>query len=650
MSSTIVIVLAAIGGIVWLGFILVAALRRRGPEEIPSNLAPGTTDDRMETRRLESGQKTAVLLSAFLAISLPLYFLGEPERQEGFDEQFDEESVERGEALWTEYACDSCHGPEGVGGSAQYVEKRSGVNVSWEAPSINDVFLRYDEEEVRYWITYGRGNTPMPAWGLDGGGPMNEDQIQDVINYLRTIQIGQMEAVAESEPGSTHIQAAADRLENGDQIAQQALTSQRQVLADIEQAPEQSEFLGPLVTEARELLDNAGEGIDTDGDGLSDTVESRLVEIGEQIVDYFQVIDDIDLDPESAQTVEGTDDLTSATDVRDQLADLVESGEEPELVNQLDAVDAVLDTGVVEDVISQDAVAQLEAIADGLEADVDIPDSIENAESAEAFVTSLEEAAESPDATDAVTQAATEARTIYEGGLDPDGDTLSTAAEQEISTQFQAAIDAAMPPEATVPAIDPANEATSGEPDADVASNIVAGWESLALNLSVTTNNIESIRQGAQQGIDYLEQAIDEALWEIDVQGVAENTFDGDVQAAERAVHLFQAYCARCHTAGYSAGVPFTLEVGSGGFGPALWDGRPRVQFGAAADEAEDDLLVQFIINGSEAETPYGLNGFGSGRMPAFGQILAAEDIRLLAQYLRGGNLNGMEDVEEVTP
>ena len=650
MSSTIVIVLAAIGGIIWLGSILVAALRRRGPEEIPSNLAPGTTDDRLETRRLETGQKTAVLLSAFLAISLPLYFLGEQDRQEGFDEQFSEESVERGQALWTEYACDSCHGPEGVGGSASYVEKRSGITVSWEAPSINDVFLRYDEDEVDYWITYGRGNTPMPAWGLEGGGPMNEDQVQDVMNYLRTIQIEQPEAVAESQPGSQMISAAADRIENADPIAQQTLTAQRQVLADIEQAPAQSEFLGPLVAEAREILDDAGTGIDTDGDGLSDSAEAALVGIGEQIVDYLQVIDDVDFDSESDQSVEGRDDLTVATDIRDELADLVESGEEPQLGTQLDAVDAALEGGVVDDIISQDALAQLEVIPDDLETDVDLPGPVEDAESAEAFVTQLEEAAAAPDAPEDVVQAATEARTVYDGGLDPDLDRLSTAAEQEISNQFQAAIDASLPSEAVVPNIDPTNEATSGEPDAGVAATVVANWESLALNLAVTTNNIETIREGAEEGIAYLEQALDQQLWEIDVEAVAEATFDGDTEAAERAVLLYQAYCARCHTAGYSAGVPFTLEAGSGGFGPALWDGRPRVQFGVDPAAAEDDLLVQFIINGSEDETPYGLNGFGSGRMPAFGQILAEEDIVLLAQYLRGGNMSGLEDTEEVTP
>ena len=59
---------------------------------------------------------------------------------------------------------------------------------------------------------------------------------------------------------------------------------------------------------------------------------------------------------------------------------------------------------------------------------------------------------------------------------------------------------------------------------------------------------------------------------------------------------------------------------------------------------------MQFLINGSQAETPYGINGFGSGRMPAFGQILTPEDIELIAEYLRGGDLTGMGADQEVVP
>ncbi len=84
--------------------------------------------------------------------------------------------------------------------------------------------------------------------------------------------------------------------------------------------------------------------------------------------------------------------------------------------------------------------------------------------------------------------------------------------------------------------------------------------------------------------------------------------------------------------------MPFTQPAGSGGFGPALWDGRPAVQF------LSDEDLVAFLIVGAEANQPYGVNGFGNGQMPAFGQILSIEDITDLAHWLRTGDLTGRGD------
>ena len=649
MSSSIVITLAAIGGIAWLGFILVAALRRRGPEEVPSNLAPGTTDEVMETRRLETTQKAAVLLSAFLAVSLPLYFLGEQQRQDGFVGQFDDESVARGEILAGAppegYECFSCHGPEGVGGVAQYVEKRSGVTVSWDAPSLNDVFYRYDEDEVNFWITHGRGNTPMPAWGLAGGGPMNESQVQDVVNYLKTIQIPQSDVVAEFDAEIRQTQA--NRLEGADATVEGAILAQRQLVAEINLAPEQAGPLDDFAREARALLDGAAEGIDTDGDGLSDAAETGLVEIGNQLVEYLTVIEPIAFDPENPQTVEGADDLTTASAIVDELESATTAY--PVLEPIAEAAAETFDRGVVDSAvgISEAASAALAEIADTV-TEVDAPDDFD-LDGATDFVTALEEAAAAEGASAEVTQAATDARAVLDAGQDPDGDGLSTDAENQLSSLLTNAVEETRPAAAVVPNLDPANEATSGEPDVDAAGTVVAGWESLALNVNVTANNIDPIRTSAEAGLAYLEEALDAARWEIDIEGVGEAAFDGNVEDAERAVLLYNGMCARCHTAGFSAGVPFTLEAGSGGFGPALWDGRPTVQFGPAAEVPEDDLLVQFIINGSEAETPYGLNGFGSGRMPAFGQIMTIDDIQLLAEYLRGGDLTGMGD-EEVGP
>src|SRR5690606_41505183 len=66
--------------------------------------------------------------------------------------------------------------------------------------------------------------------------------------------------------------------------------SQRQLVGEINLAPEQADPLDEFAREARALLDGAAEGIDTDGDGLSDAAETGLVEIGNQLVAFLTVI------------------------------------------------------------------------------------------------------------------------------------------------------------------------------------------------------------------------------------------------------------------------------------------------------------------------------------------------------------------------
>ena len=570
MTADVITVLAVVAGIVWLGLMLVSALRNRGgAEEVSPNLKPGMDDQHLETRRLEGGQKAAIAFSAFLAISLPLYFLGENDRQEGFVEEFSEASAERGNHIVEEFACFSCHGPLGSGGSADFVEPRSGVSVSWEAPSLDDIFLRYDRDEIIFWVTFGRGNTPMPAWGLAGGGPMNEQQVEDVVNYLETIQIGQQQAVDEAVG---FIEAQTTRLANADGAVQQAVTEQDQVVAEVDQAAEDIEAIGPLADRAIEVLDGAGQGLDTDDDGLADAAEMELSDISIEVASHFRVIEPVELDPESPD------------------AELVEEG--------LAAMSAAVDR----DPILEAFINRIEAALDGDEINEESPDS--------------------------------------------DGDGISDAGEGSITGLFSDASGATVPQELTVIDLDPTNPQTvSGEPDRSTASNMVGGLETIAINLRVTVENRGRIEPQQVAGRDFLLNAQQEQAWAVDIPGVAE-AMDATEEEAQRAVALFNGYCARCHTASFSAGVAFTQEIGSGGFGPALWDGRPLVQFGEAppVDSQEPDLLVDFIVSGSEAQEPYGLNGFGSGRMPAFGAILDPADIELLARFLRGGNLNGVEE------
>ncbi|HZD23904.1 MAG TPA: c-type cytochrome [Acidimicrobiia bacterium] len=566
--TDVIIVLAVVAGIIWLGLMLVSALRNRGgEEEVAPNLKPGIDDQQLETRRLERGQKAAIAFSAFLAISIPLYFLGEPVRQEGFTEEFSEGQIERGEHIVEEFGCFQCHGPLGAGGSAQFVEKRSGVSVSWTAPSLDDVLYRYDPDELTFWITYGRGNTPMPAWGVAGGGPMSPKQIDDVVAYLISIQKKQQQAVDET-PDAIKEQIA--RLDNADVTVATAIVNQSQVVAEIDQAEDDAKVIQPLAERARKALDGAAVGIDTDADGLSDAAEAELVSISKEATAYFTVFDQVTLDPE-----------TPDAELVDEALDKLETLSETDPIFQLTIADvrAALD----EDVISED----------------------------------------SPDT---------------------DGDGISDSTEGRLSGVFTEASASTVPDSISVINLDPTNpETASGVPDRQTANTMVGGLETVSINLGVTVENEDRIRPQQQAGLDFLKMAQEQAAWEIDIAGVAA-AMGGSEEKAQRAVGLFNTNCARCHTAGFSAGVPYTLEAGSGGFGPALWNGRELIQFGPKPDDPEEtDLLVDFITKGSEAQKPYGLNGFGSGRMPAFGEILSSDDIELLARYLRSGNLDGKE-------
>ena len=130
-------------------------------------------------------------------------------------------------------------------------------------------------------------------------------------------------------------------------------------------------------------------------------------------------------------------------------------------------------------------------------------------------------------------------------------------------------------------------------------------------------------------GIAFLEDALERKAWEVDFGAVA-SAAGLSRSDAERAVGLYNAYCARCHTAGYSAGVEFEQEPGSGAWAPALTQGRTVVQF---PDEASH---IDFIINGANASEEYGVNGIsGVGGMPGFGTVLSQEDIELIVRYER---------------
>jgi mono/diheme cytochrome c family protein len=480
MTANFITVVAVVAGIAWLALLGVSAVRNRGSEEIPNNLAPGLTNAEIETRRLETGQKAAIAFSAFLAVSLPLYFLGELDRQEGFVDEFSTESISRGEHIVEEFACFSCHGPEGVGGSTQFVEQRSGVTVSWTAPSLNDVFFRYDEDEVNYWVTYGRGNTPMPPWGIPGGGPLNDLQVEDVVNYLKTIQVPQAAVLEEVEP---EMVVQLDRLADAEDTVAAAILSQQQTIADILSAPAEFELFAPLADRADELEERADEGIDTDGDGVSDSVETELSALTAEVAALFRVVDPIEMDPAVA-------DAELASEAVTQLEGATEL--DPILEQNLDAIEIAIERGAVGSPGELDEasleileVARGEAEALGV---TGLPSAVETVSDAEALAAALEEAGTAEGADPAIAELLTTVQAAIVDGADPDGDGLSTSAEATITAQMADAAGTTIPPQVAVVNLDPTNPASvGGVEDAVTVNNVVGNLDSLRVTLRVAT-------------------------------------------------------------------------------------------------------------------------------------------------------------------
>jgi mono/diheme cytochrome c family protein len=161
------------------------------------------------------------------------------------------------------------------------------------------------------------------------------------------------------------------------------------------------------------------------------------------------------------------------------------------------------------------------------------------------------------------------------------------------------------------------------------AETIVTEFDAIERDLRLTVGNIERLLETAETGREFLAEALVEGRYSIDFDHIASSAFDGDVADARRAAALYNAYCARCHTAGYSAGVAYTQEVGSGALGPSLRDGRSVVQFPTEADH------LDFIVNGSLNGVGYGVNGIGRGWMPGFGAVLTQEDLMLIVKFER---------------
>ncbi|MEL7209558.1 MAG: c-type cytochrome, partial [Actinomycetota bacterium] len=184
--------------------------------ELAPNRKKYHEDEVLEGKVLNRNLFLGLGLIALVAVALPAYWLAEPARLDNAEGNFDRISADRGEEQFAPSAegglgCADCHGGmEATGGAAEFVLTDANGDfvetVDWKAPSLNQIFARYSEEEVTEILVYGRTFSPMPAWGVEGNGPLNEQQIGDLISYMQTIQLS-------GDPLDEQIAAVADEID-----------------------------------------------------------------------------------------------------------------------------------------------------------------------------------------------------------------------------------------------------------------------------------------------------------------------------------------------------------------------------------------------------------------------------------------------------
>ena len=187
-------VVAIVGFAIYLIYnVLWAGRGEKGSEvDLAPNRKPYLSDGELETKKLDLALAGGLVTLVIIGVALPLYWLGEPGRQDGYLEDSRRQFTSRGSEQFEE-RCASCHGGGGLGGTTDHTITDDNGNfitaIKWEVPALTTALYRFSEEEVRHILNYGRPPTPMQAWGAPGGGPLTTQQVDELIQYIQSIQL-----------------------------------------------------------------------------------------------------------------------------------------------------------------------------------------------------------------------------------------------------------------------------------------------------------------------------------------------------------------------------------------------------------------------------------------------------------------------------
>lgn len=305
-QRTIGLVIALTIGVAFVVYVLVNVFSTGKDEigaelELAPNRKPYFDDEQLETKKLDLSLAFGVGTLAIIALALPLYWLGEPGRHEGFVEKVDAAWVSRGGEQY-EALCAQCHGANGVGGAAAYTvldeQGRFVTSVSWAAPALDSIFYRFSEEEITYVLNYGRPQSPMPAWGGPGGGPLTSQQLEELITWLGTIQLTPEEVQANVQQGLRDAVFAIPREENPE-LFETANLDDGATAADIVAAREAQREIyavyNDLIPGFGDLLEEEAE-LTASGDASIEEIEANRTAQQDALDGYLETLEQEDLE------------------------------------------------------------------------------------------------------------------------------------------------------------------------------------------------------------------------------------------------------------------------------------------------------------------------------------------------------------------
>lgn len=199
-TSAIIIGIVAATGVALVAFLFANADRQSTPaEKVPPAMRPGYSDEQLERTVLERYMAWGVVLTLFFAVFFPVYWFMETNRTaQATEDRFVTQIVD-GEALYQEN-CMECHAANLAGGAAPSPYDDS----QWPAPALDDIALRYGDnpnvtdvqEFIIRTLQVGRPGSPMQAFGGQGGGPLTDEQLEDITMYILANQVDESEQTA----------------------------------------------------------------------------------------------------------------------------------------------------------------------------------------------------------------------------------------------------------------------------------------------------------------------------------------------------------------------------------------------------------------------------------------------------------------------